>query len=303
MLDSHEHIAIPEETGFLRLAAMHRWVPYWKLGGEWHGNLGLTDEQLFAELGRFYGGLFTTYAEGRGKQRWGDKTPFHVWHLDLATRMFPDAMVVGIVRHPAAVVSSMRRRFRRSINAGIRHWLRSNRQLLHAGAELGDRFVLLRYEDLVSDPERVMRSLLERLGEPWSDAVLAHHEVQPAATSTGFTRTDRAVDTDSLREWESQLADAEHARVTFRTEAVAQFLGYDPEHGAPAQPMALLDGSDVARLKAAATGINWAPPKRLPEDRLLRPPAPRKHRNAVDLDRVTFRDLAAHRLRKRRQRD
>jgi Sulfotransferase family len=300
MLDSHEHIAIPEETGFLRLAAMHEWVPYWNLGGDWYANLGLTEDQLYAEVARFYGGLFASYASGRGKQRWGDKTPFHVWHLDLAMRMFPDATVIGIVRHPAAVASSMRRRFRRPLNAGIKHWLRSNRQLLHAGAELGERFVLLRYEDLVTEPDRVMRTLLERLGEPWSDAVLTHHEVQPAASSTGFTRTDRAVDTDSLTEWESQLTGTERERVTARTGALARFLGYDPESGKPAESLALLTGVELQARKHAATDIDWTPPKLRAEDLPLRPPSPRqRRRQPVDLGDITFRDLIQHRLRMR----
>jgi hypothetical protein len=297
MLDSHEHIAIPEETGFLRLAATHRWVPYWKLGRDWYRNLGLTEDALYAELGRFYGGLFASYAASRGKQRWGDKTPFHVWHLELATRLFPDATVIGIVRHPAAVAASLRRRFRRPVKGGAHHWRRSNRQLLHGGSTLGDRFVLVRYEDLVSEPERVMRELLERLGEPWSDKVLAHHEVQPAASSTGFTRTDRAVDTASVTEWESQLTAGEVRQVAAKASPVASFLGYDVSRGTPSRPMPLLTGSELAERMAMATDIDWAPPRPRAEDRALRPPAPRRRRTrSADLSRITFRQLLQHRL-------
>ncbi|HEX3706696.1 MAG TPA: sulfotransferase [Mycobacteriales bacterium] len=299
MLDSHEHIAIPEETGFLRLAATHAWVPYWRLGKDWYRGLGLTEDQMYAEVARFYGGLFSAYAAGRGKRRWGDKTPFHVWHIDLAMRLFPDATVVGIVRHPAAVVSSLRRRFRRPVQRGTTHWMRTNRQLLHAGSALGDRFVLLRYEDLVTDPERVMRTLLERLGEPWSDAVLSHHELQPAATSTGFTRTDRAVDTASLQEWESDLSSDELKRISARTGRLSDFLGYLPDTAVPGQPLPILSGHDLAKRKAAAKEIDWSAPKPLAEDRELRPPAPRKGRQAPDLAGLPVRDVIAHRLRRR----
>jgi hypothetical protein len=301
MLDSHEHIAIPEETGFLRLAATHRWVPYWRLGGDWYRNIGLTEDQLYAELGSFYGSLFTSYATSRGKSRWGDKTPFHVWHLDLATRMFPDALVIGIVRHPAAVVASMRRRFRRPVAAGIAHWRRSNRQLLHAGAQLGERFVLIRYEDLVVSPEPVMRSLLERLGEPWSDVVLSHHEVQPSAESTGFTRTDRPVDTASLAEWEKQLSRGDRDRVVERVGELAEFLGYDPRRSTPTAALGsgpLLSGSELAqRMAGLGAGIDWTPPVPHSEDHLLKPPAPSQlRRRPVDLSQITFRELLEDRL-------
>jgi hypothetical protein len=299
MLDSHEHIAIPEETGFLRLAAMHRWVPYWKLGGRWYANLGLSEEQLYAELGRFYGGLFSAYAASRGKQRWGDKTPFHVWHLDLALRMYPEAVVVGIVRHPAAVVYSMRRRFRRSVDAGIPHWRRSNRQLLHAGAQLGERFALLRYEDLVTTPEPTMRALLAWLGEPWSDAVLAHHEVQPTAEATGFTRTDRPVDTESIAEWVGQLSRSELDRLVDRVGELAGFLGYDPRQPTPPAVLGtpLLSGTELARrMTERGSHIDWSPPVRREEDRMLKPPVPRRRVREPDLSQVTFRDLIEQRI-------
>jgi hypothetical protein len=299
MLDSHPGIAIPEETGFLRLAAMHRRVPYWKLGAGWYGNLGLTEEELTKQLAGFYGGLFATYAESRGKQRWGDKTPFHIWHLDLAIRMFPDAQVVGIVRHPVGSAHSMRRRFRRPIKAGVTHWRRTNRQLLHAGAQLGDRFMLIRYEDLVTDPERTMRALLEWAGEPWSDTVLAHHEVQPSAESTGFTRSDRPVDTASLAEWEAHVTGAALTRAVSRTAKLAEFLGYDPHHGAPSAALGepLLSGTQLhARMRDLGADIDWTPPRPRVEDRELRPPTPRKRRRKTDLSEVRFRDLLQHRL-------
>jgi hypothetical protein len=308
ILDSHESIAIPEETGFLRLALTHRWVPYWRLGGKWFGNLGLSDDQLYAELGRFYGGLFAAYAAGRGKTRWGDKTPFHVWHLQLGLRMFPEAIVVGIIRHPGGVVASTRRRFRRPPVGGAVHWMRSNRQLLFEAESLGDRCVLLRYEDLVLTPEPVLRALLERIGEPWSPAVLTHHEVQPAVESTGFTRADRPIDASAATAWEAELGADVRDVVVARTGVLAAFLGYDPARGTPVAGFGddpstpLLSGTVLAERKRTHPEINWSPPGRWPEDRPLRGRPPRRSAGsaaAPNLDNVTIRTLLEHRLRER----
>jgi hypothetical protein len=302
MLDSHPSIAIPEETGFLRLAMAHEWVPYWRLGDTWYRSLGLSEDQMYAEVAGFYSRLFSAYAASRGKARWGDKTPFHVWHLELAQRLYPNATVVGITRHPAAVVTSLRRRFLRPTAASMRHWIRSNRQLLYDAERLGESCVLLRYEDLVTDPETVMRALLDRLGEPWSDAVLAHHEVQPAAESTGFTRTDRAVDPGRVSEWEAFLPSRVRATVAQRTAPWAGFLGYDPARPTPVGPLGdggspLLPGSALAARKAAHPDVVWDPPRRVPETMPLRPPAPRRRRRArPNLDEVTIRDIVRHRL-------
>jgi hypothetical protein len=304
MLDSHPRIAIPSETGFLRLAAAHSWVPYWQLGDQWSANLDLDDDALMSELGRFYGGLFSRYAEARGKPRWGEKTPLHVWHLQLAKRMFPDFQVVGIVRHPGAVVTSQRRRFRRTYQRAARSWRRSTRQLLDEAMLLGDQCVVLRYEDLVADPEVVARALLEWLDEPWSDAVLGHHELQPSgAVAEGFTAVDRPIDTSRTSEWESYLRGSERRRVLASTAPLAGVLGYDITRTMPlgefgADHAGLLTGTTLRERRAThGAGINWEKRQRPGyADRPLRPPAPRRRRKPLTLDDVTFGTLLQHRL-------
>ena len=52
-------------------------------------------------------------------------------------------------------------------------WVRYVRAAETAGARLGrERFLTIRYEDLVADPEQVLKETVEWLGEPWSDEVL-----------------------------------------------------------------------------------------------------------------------------------
>lgn len=305
MLDSHEHIAIPHETGFLRLAATHRWVPYWNLGDQWAPSLDLDEDELWQRVAAFYGGLFASYAERRGKQRWGDKTAFHIWHLQLAARMFPDLQIVGIVRHPAAVVTSVRRRFRRPIGPSARRWRRSTKVLLQQATDFGDRFAVLRYEDLVTAPEPTMRALLEWLGEPWSDVVLSHHEAQHSAGEVeGFTRTDAPIDTSRIDEWTHYLRGAELKRLAARTGELARFMGYDPAGPEPAEDWgaergALLTGVEIrARQHDRGGSIDWAKRARPPvADRPLRPPPPRRRKRAarINLEDVNLGDLLRHR--------
>jgi len=298
MLDSHERIAIPGETGFLRLAAMHRWVPYWSLGGSWSASLGLTDEARDAALAGFYGGLLSAYAQSRGKPRWGEKTPFHVWHLQLARRMFPDCQVVGIVRHPGAVVSSQRRRFRRTYSHATRGWLRSTARLVHEAMALGDQCVLLRYEDLVSTPEPAARALLEWLGEDWSEAVLDHHEIQASNVAEGFTDAGRAIDAAAVTEWEAHLRGDERRQVLAPTSTLASFLGYDVDRTLPLGEFGdgLLVTGTALRARYDARAVTIKRPRAGYADRPLRPPVPRARRTAVDLDDVTIRALLQHRM-------
>lgn len=305
MLDSHENLAFPQETGFLRLAAVHQWVPYWDLGGEWAHHLGLTEDEMWVKVADFYGGLFASYAAERGKVRWGDKTPLHVWHLEFAQRLYPEMVVVGIVRHPSAVVASQRRRFRRGVAEASGQWRRSTTALLQQAATLGDRCVVVRYEDLVGDPEGTMRPLLDWLGEPWSDQVLAHHEVQPRSGGPGqvegFTRTDTAISTARVDAWSDLLRGEDLEKVARKTGALAAFLGYDPRQGEITTTWAtdppFLTGTQIRALQATSD-INWGKPIKLPRaDRAMKPrQSGRKRHGRVTIDQVKVPDLLRHRL-------
>jgi Sulfotransferase family len=102
ILDSHDNIAIARETGFMRAYNAHQFIPFKWSGRNWAKRLGWSRAELDAELGRFYDRIFMRNVERQGKQRWGDKTPYHTWHVDDMARVFPDAVFVGIVRHPGA---------------------------------------------------------------------------------------------------------------------------------------------------------------------------------------------------------
>ena len=114
LLDRHERIAIPRPTGFMRAAGAQAFIPFWPYGERWHRRLGVEDAEFEARLGEFYGSLFRDHAERAGKARWGDATPWHVWHLDALARLFGDARFVGMVRHPGGNVESVRLRLGRT---------------------------------------------------------------------------------------------------------------------------------------------------------------------------------------------
>ena len=84
-------------------------IPNWKHGGDWYGRLNWTEDELDCRLREFYGGMFERYARAQGKSRWGEKTPFHTSHMATMASVFPDALFVGIVRHPGGVAASLGR--------------------------------------------------------------------------------------------------------------------------------------------------------------------------------------------------
>jgi tetratricopeptide (TPR) repeat protein len=124
-----------------------------------------------------------------------DKHPLHMARMPIVHRLFPDARIVFVERHPCDVVLSC---FMANFN--LNHAMRSFTDLHEAALTYDAVFdawtradALLplsvhrvRYERMVADLDGEMRALLDFLGLPWDDNVLDN---QAAAAGRGHVRT------------------------------------------------------------------------------------------------------------------
>ena len=257
ILDSHPRIAIGAETGFVGGMLAAKEIPSWKYGKGWYHRLGWGDAEFDARLRDFYTGLFSRYAEQQGKPRWGEKTPFHTLHIEAMADLFPTAVFVGIVRHPGAVAASLRKNFHYTFEAALDYWRATNLAMIRSADAVADRFALCRYEDLVRDAEPVLRELTAFLGEPWSEMMLAHHEVQREKGAPrivdGSTSTRDAIDSSRVDEWVRAAGSAELSALA-EVAPLAAFLGYEATDPTTLAPIVddpdngrLLSGKDLVR--------------------------------------------------------
>lgn len=239
ILDAHPRIAISEETGFMGGLAAAKQIPNWTRGRGWYERLGFSEQEFDARLRDFYAGMFERHARSQGKQRWGEKTPFHARHIAQMAAVFPDSVFVAIVRHPGAVVHSLVEKFHYEAPDAATYWDSTNKEILRRGIELpDDRFALVRYEDLVEHPRETLQELVDFLGEPWSEDLLRHNDVQAARgtprVSAGSTRTRDAISTDLAHRWADSLGEGHRGMLESAAGPLARFLGYEPdEPGAP----------------------------------------------------------------------
>jgi hypothetical protein len=133
---------------------------------------------------------------------WIEKTPGNERCIERIWQDFPRAKVIHIVRRPQAVLASVKR-------MTPRRWS-SRRKLTHifgamapsywiaasgSGRYSDDRYCLIRYEDLTSDPHAVTERLAGFLGiEPSSALLQPTVAGRPATNNTSFTETRPAVD-------------------------------------------------------------------------------------------------------------
>ena len=259
----------------MRAVRANQHIPFWPFGGKWYARLGLSKREFESRLRDFYEALFREHAARQGKQRWGEKTPWHLWHVKDMARLFPDSVFLGIVRHPGGNVASNISRFGHGLRQAARQYSRYNTELARQGIRLGDRFALVRYEDLVLETEPVLRELLEWLGEPWSDQVLEHQNVQARRRGRkvveGRTRVDDPVDVSRVSKWTAAVDEDGRATLERRLGELAGFFGYavdQPTEFAPLAPdgtrRRLIRGSELKDRSRSFPGLDLHTPAEAP---------------------------------------
>ncbi len=163
-----------------------------------------------------------------GKARWAEKTPRNISRIAEIFRCFPEARFVHVLRDGRDVACSLRTHPRHRVENGklvpldtwkpIAGCARRWRDDIEGSRPFwGDpRFHTVRYEDLVLDPRPVLEKLMNFLGEPWDEAMLAHAGAgSPFRDVTRFAQNPEAlaaVSTASLSRWQRDL-DAKDRRV------------------------------------------------------------------------------------------
>jgi len=137
-----------------------------------------------------------------------DKMPQNFLHLGLAALLFPNVTLIHCVRDPLdTCLSTFFQVFPLGIDfaydlAELGHYYRAYERLMaHWQSLLGARLVTIRYEELVSDPESVLRPLLDRLDLEWNPACLSHEEKVQRVDTLSLYQVRQPLNTASTERW------------------------------------------------------------------------------------------------------
>lgn len=133
----------------------------------------LVDES--ENVAQFLNNFLTKYTVRLSCQRWVEKTPGNIKHLDRIFQYWPDAKVIHIIRDPRDVFASLREAKKwDSLDKYVALWCDFFQKAERFKAEnrsKNEQIMEVRYEDLVLDSVTTMKSVLKFIGEPWEDAV------------------------------------------------------------------------------------------------------------------------------------
>jgi hypothetical protein len=256
--DAHPRLAVIHET---------RWIPGWyrkRRGLSTEGDvthellerlpehprfatLGLDSSSLDGLLRRdrpvhyadFVASLFDLYGQQRDKPLVGDKTPRYVRDLPTLHALWPHAKFVHLIRDGRDVCLSVLDWQKGATNFSTWEedpvsttalWWEWNVKLgREAGSLLGpERYYELRYETLVTEPERECRALCAFLGLRYDAAMLRFHEGRMTDDDARLdTRHPWRPVTAGLRSWRAEMPAEDAVRFEAAAGGLLADLGYE----------------------------------------------------------------------------
>lgn len=112
-------------------------------------------------------------AQLSGKPLWVEKTPGHILHTAVISRVMPNAKFIVTTRDGRDTVASLGKRYG-SLERAFRRWTKdstASRQRIRDGSSFH-----LRYEDLIESPSRSIQDLCSFIGISYQAGMLDYHK-------------------------------------------------------------------------------------------------------------------------------
>jgi LPS sulfotransferase NodH len=181
--------------------------------------------------------IFEAYAERAGKPRWGDKTPMYMRHLALLERLFPDAQYVHLVRDGRDAALSFLEMPAGTFTRTWAHpttpaqfaclWRKEVAEARGLGGRVGmARYLEVRYEELVADPDGVIEAICAFANVPFEPSMLAYTESVDVSEKPHQQRLLRPP-TTGVRSWREEMSAADVAAFEAVAGDLLAELGYD----------------------------------------------------------------------------
>lgn len=231
MMNSHPEIAVPQESHIYNLfyplrrrygdltkkenqATLIRHIATYGLVRDWSPPADISAAINCLSIPGFKGvadALLRSWAEKQGKSHWGEKTPGHIDYVDAIISHFPNAHLIHIVRDPRDVcLSVIRARFGpKNPYAAAIEWREYLRKIEQVQFQHPDRkMALVRYDDLLIDPESTLKALCGQIGLDFSSRMVDFHlDRHPYNTdSANLANLRRPIISGNREKWRKEFS-------------------------------------------------------------------------------------------------
>ena len=256
LLNRHSRIAIPPETQFftefliehppqsvrghdgtelVELALHHRRI----------SDLKLEKEDVLTELSGdnqpnltcLFAAILRAYTAKQNKVRPGEKTPKHLEHVPELYQNFPKAKIICVLRDGRDVVRSLLKTDwaepgnRRRFGLFCMEWSYLARLVLELKKTIPeDRFMVVKYEDLLIEPEENLRNICDFLEENFEEQMLqtsSSSGVVPEWESQWKRKAEKMLDASRAYAWKKQAAAQEIWKMNVMMSPELHMVGYE----------------------------------------------------------------------------
>ncbi|BBO85865.1 sulfotransferase [Desulfosarcina ovata subsp. sediminis] len=270
MLNAHSQVAIPEEGGFWKpLLRQFKKAPRKAIAGrELEGYLRyLRDDPQFKlwlmdstdlfeaiqndaplTLTDLMERTYRYYASSNGKMIWGDKSPSFFRMIPTLSTLFPHAFFIHIIRDGRDLFLSWRKmeRNKRNVSLVALEWLFKVKKARNDLKRIGqERYMEIRYEDLVSMPDPILKNVCTLVGIEYEPGMLSYWKTSDQFI--GAHHSDlifKPVSTTSVAKWKRGMTQAELDKFEWVAGGLLKDCGYE------------LSGSSQGGIGRIATGIS-----------------------------------------------
>lgn len=185
--------------------------------------------------------MMQVYADHRGKPIMGEKTPAHVRYVPTLLEWFPQGRVIHMLRDPRGIfISELRRRKKDAVTTPYKQlkrfnvlfkfyiilqttitWLESIYRYSRYKKLYPNNYYLLKFEDLVRDPEQHIRQVCSFLGVEFQDEML-----KQVVVSEGFQVGKAGFDAKAADRWKEHIEPWMNAWFLFWFRRHLKELGY-----------------------------------------------------------------------------
>jgi hypothetical protein len=188
----------------------------------------------------YYDGLAELVLSKKGGQRFLEKTPSHVFAIGFLRRHFPNAQFINIFRDGRDCYMSAFRNPTVEERGDVTRFARLWKNSINARLRQGNVSSIydVRYEELTSKPESVLRKIMDFLGETFSPRQIDPHHYSRTVfrEEVGHEKLKEQINNSSVGQWRNILPVSDvmcFERIAGRE---LRRLGYELTNGVSASP-------------------------------------------------------------------
>lgn len=160
---------------------------------------------------------------------WVEKTPYNALYAETIFSEWTNAKCIHIVRDPRDnFVSYHRKQPSWTAKVFAYNWVRSTRAGIENRDKYGeDRYLILRFEDLLQEPDKVTHQLAAFLDIEWQETLLHPTRVGDRWRGNSmFAEKFQAIRTDPIGRWKEHLVPYDLAMIQIISKNLMSVLGY-----------------------------------------------------------------------------